>query len=99
MSMKNIFENFRTSARQQEESLLNELETREGFRNYKLTFFLKIDKKSNIDVSQIFSKIRAIPGVITLKQEKATIDKGTHFLSEVTVKYNSRGMPTKNYIL
>jgi hypothetical protein len=98
MSMKKIFESFRSSTIDEEQATLSEVETREGFRNYKITLFLKLDKKSNIDVNQAFGKLRAIPGVTTLKQEKAVRDRGTYFLAEVTVKFNTRGMPNKNYI-
>lgn len=98
MSMKKIFESFRGSTTDEESATLNEVETREGFRNYKITLFLKLDKQSNIDVNQAFGKLRAIPGVTTLKQERAIRDRGTYFLAEVTVKFNTRGMPNKNYI-
>lgn len=98
MSMKKIFESFRSSTTDEESATLNEIETREGFRNYKITLFLKLDKQSNIDVNQAFGKLRAIPGVTTLKQERAIRDRGTYFLAEVTVKFNTRGMPNKNYI-
>ena len=90
MSMKMIMENFRNS--------LLEREDREGFRNYKINLYIKIDKKANIDVRQVFGKIRAIEGVTTLKQEKAISDRVHFWLCEITVKFNARGMPNKNYI-
>tara|TARA_R100000655_G_scaffold106197_1_gene155198 strand:+ start:1316 stop:1711 length:396 start_codon:yes stop_codon:yes gene_type:complete len=98
MAMKNIMENFRNSLPEYDDKSLQEVETREGFRNYKITMFVKIDKKANLDVRQVFGKIRAIPGVTTLKQERAIGDRGTHWLCEVTIKFNTRGMPNKNYI-
>jgi hypothetical protein len=97
MSMKTIFNNFRGSDLSSAEPL-QEVETREGFRNYKITMFLKMDKSANIDINQIFGKIRAIPGVITLRQEEAVVDRATYWLAEVTVKYNTRGNPSRNYI-
>ena len=78
--------------------MLQEVETREGFRNYKIILFVKIDKKANIDVRQVFNKIRAIPGVTTLKQEKAIQDRITYWLCEIVVKFNTRGISNKNYI-
>ena len=98
MAMKTIFESFRNGIPDFEEKMLNEIETREGFRNYKISLFLKIDKKANIDVNQVFNKVRAIPGVTTLKQETAVRDRGNYFLCEVTIKFNTRGVPNKNYI-
>lgn len=96
--MKEIMNNFRNSIPDYEELNLQEVESREGFRNYKVTLFIKIDKKANIDVRQAFGKIRAIMGVTTLKQEKAIGDRGSYWLCEVTIKFNTRGMPNKNYI-
>jgi len=96
--MKEIMKNFRNSIPDYEELNLQEVESREGFRNYKVTLFIKIDKKANIDVRQAFGKIRAIMGVTTLKQEKAIGDRGSYWLCEVTIKFNTRGMPNKNYI-
>ena len=86
MKTKDIVQNFKKSVSLTDEEFLTEVETREGFRNYKITLFLKIDKKANIDVNQVFGKIRAIPGRIS------------YYLCEVTVKFNSRGVPNKNYI-
>ena len=96
--MKNIMENFRNSLPEYDDKSLQEVETREGFRNYKIPMYIKIDKKANIDVRQVFGKIRAIEGVTTLKQEKAIGNRGTYWLCEVTFKFNTRGMPNKNYI-
>jgi len=96
--MKEIMKNFRNSIPDYEELSLQEVESREGFRNYKVTLIIKIDKKANIDVRQAFGKIRAIMGVTTLKQEKAIGDRGSYWLCEVTIKFNTRGMPNKNYI-
>ena len=98
MAMKNIMENFRNSLPEYDDKSLQEVETREGFRNYKITMYIKIDKKANIDVRQVIGKIRAIEGVTTLKQEKAIGNRGTYWLCEVTIKFNTRGMPNKNYI-
>ena len=98
MAMKNIMESFRNSLPEYDDKLLQEVETREGFRNYKITMYIKIDKNANIDVRQAFGKIRAIEGVTTLKQEKAIGDRGAYWLCEVTIKFNTRGMPNKNYI-
>ncbi len=102
MTMRKILENFRNSVLDPNQVLLEQFgqdpETREGFRNYKITMFIKIDKQANIDVRQVFGKIRAIPGVTTLKQEKAIGDRGTYWLCEVTIKFNARGLPNKNYI-
>ena len=98
MRMKNILKNFRDLMPTYEEDMLQEVETREGFRNYKIILFVKIDKKANIDVRQVFNKIRAIPGVTTLKQEKAIQDRITYWLCEIVVKFNTRGISNKNYI-
>ena len=98
MAMKNIMESFRNSLPEYDDKSLQEVETREGFRNYKITMYIKIDKNANIDVRQAFGKIRAIEGVTTLKQEKAIGDRGAYWLCEVTIKFNTRGMPNKNYI-
>ena len=73
MAMKNIMENFRNSLPEYDDKSLQEVETREGFRNYKITMYIKIDKKANIDVRQAFGKIRAIEGVTPLKQEKPLV--------------------------
>ena len=77
MAMKNIMESYRNFLPEYEDKVLQELETREGFRNYKITMYIKIDKKANIDVRQAFGKIRAIEGVTTLKQEKAIGNRGS----------------------
>jgi len=98
MTTKDMVKNFKKLVSMTDHMFLNELETREGFRNYKITIFLKIDKKANIDVNQVFGKIRAIPGVTTLKQEKAIADRVSYWLCEVTIKFNSRGVPNKNYV-
>ena len=98
MSMKTIMKGFRDSIPEYEDKSLQEVETREGFRNYKITLYVKIDKKANIDVRQVFGKIRAITGVTTLKQEKSISDRISYWLCEVTIKFNTRGMPNKNYI-
>jgi len=96
--MKKIMKEFRESIPDYEEKSLREVETREGFRNYKITLFLKISKKANIDVRQVFGKVRAITGVTTLKQEKAIMDRMSYWLCEVTIKFNTQGVPNKNYI-
>ena len=98
MTTKDMVKNFKKLVSMTDHMFLNEVETREGFRNYKITIFLKIDKQANIDVNQVFGKIRAIPGVTTLKQEKAIADRVSYWLCEVTIKFNSRGVPNKNYI-
>ena len=98
MSMKTIMKGFRDSIPEYEDKSLQEVETREGFRNYKITLYVKIDKKANIDVRQVFGKIRAITGVTTLKQEKSIADRISYWLCEVTIKFNTQGMPNKNYI-
>ena len=98
MSMKTIMKGFRDSIPEYEDKSLQEVETREGFRNYKITLYVKIDKKANIDVRQVFGKIRAITGVTTLKQEKSISDRISYWLCEVTIKFNTQGMPNKNYI-
>ena len=98
MPMKEIMESFRGSLPEYEDKILYEVESREGFRNYKITLYIKINKKANIDVRQAFGKIRAIPGVTTLRQEKAIVDRMSYWLCEVTVKFNTRGMPNKNYV-
>ena len=98
MHMKRILESYRDSLPDYEEKILREIETREGFRNYKITLFIKIDKTANIDVRQVFGKIRAIPGVTTLRQEKAIQDRISYWLCEVTIKFNTRGISNKNYI-
>ena len=98
MAMKNIMESFRNSLPEYDDKSLLEVESRAGFRNYKITIYIKIDKKANIDVRQAFGKIRAIMGVTTLKQEKAIAYRGTYWLCEVTVKFNTQGLPNKNYI-
>ena len=96
--MKKIIENYKGSLPDFEDSVLQEVESREGFRNYKIVLYLKIDKEANIDVIQVFNKLRAILGVTTLKQERAIQNRGTYWLAEVTVKFNTRGLPNKNYI-
>ena len=98
MGMKKIINEFRESILTYDDRSLQEVETREGFRNYKITLFLKIDKQANIDVSQVFGKVRAISGVTTLNQEKAIMDRMSYWLCEVTVKFNTQGVPNKNYI-
>ena len=98
MAMKNIMESFRNSLPEYDDKSLLEVESRAGFRNYKITIYIKIDKKANIDVRQAFGKIRAIMGVTTLKQEKAIGDRGSYWLCEVTIKFNTQGLPNKNYI-
>ena len=98
MKMKNILNEFRESILEFDDKSLREVETREGFRNYKVTIYIKINKKANIDVCQAFGKIRAIQGVTTLKQEKAIADRVSYWLCEVTIKFNTQGMPNKNYI-
>lgn len=98
MKMKNILNEFRESILEFDDKSLREVETREGFRNYKVTIYIKINKKANIDVRQAFGKIRAIQGVTTLKQEKAIADRVSYWLCEVTIKFNTQGMPNKNYI-
>ena len=54
--MKNIMESFRNSLPEYDDKSLQEVETREGFRNYKITMYIKIDKNANIDVRQAFGK-------------------------------------------
>ena len=98
MPMKEIMESFRGSLPEYEDKILHEVESREGFRNYKITLYVKINKKANIDVRQAFGKIRAIPVVTTLRQEKSIVDRMSYWLCEVTVKFNTRGMPNKNYV-
>jgi hypothetical protein len=98
MGMKKIMKGFRDSIPEYEDKALREVEAREGFRNYKITVYIKIDKKANIDVRQAFGKIRAITGVTTLKQEKSISDRVSYWLCEVTIKFNTQGMPNKNYI-
>jgi hypothetical protein len=98
MTTKDMVKNFKKLVSMTDHMFLNEVETREGFRNYKITVFIKVNKDANLDVEQVFSKIRGIPGVITLKQEKAVSDRVTYLLCEVTIKFNSRGVPNKNYI-
>ena len=97
MSMKNIMSAFRGAIPEYDEKALDEVE-RQGFRNYKITLYIKINKAANLDVRQVFNKIRSILGVTTLKQEKAIADRGTYFLCEITVKFNTQGIPNKNYI-
>ena len=98
MTTKDMVKNFKKLVSMTDHMFLNEVEKREGFRNYKITVFIKVNKDANLDVEQVFSKIRGIPGVITLKQEKAVSDRVTYLLCEVTIKFNSRGVPNKNYI-
>ena len=98
MTTKDMVKNFKKLVSMTDHMFLNEVETREGFRNYKITVFIKVNKDANLDIQQVFGKIRAIPGVITLKQEKAIADRVSYFLCEVTIKFNSRGVPNKNYI-
>ena len=98
MNTREMVKNFKKSVEMTDDEFLTEVEGREGFRNYKITVFLKVNKDANIDVEQVFSKVRAIPGVITLKQEKAVSDRVSYLLCEVTIKFNSRGVPNKNYI-
>jgi len=98
MSMQNIIKNFRDTLNESDDSPLYEVEGRPGLRNYKIVIFVKIDKKANIDITQVFNKIRAIPGVTTLKQDKAVIDRGGYWLSELGIKFNTRGIPNKKYI-
>jgi len=98
MTTREMVKKFKESVNLTDHEYLNEVEQRSGFRNYKITVFIKIDKDANLDVEQVFGKVRAIPGVITLKQEKAISDRVSYFLCEVTVKFNSRGVPNKNYI-
>ena len=93
--MKKMLNNFKNFLGK---SMLGEVENREGFRNYKITLYVKIDKKANVDVSQAFNKIRSIVGVTTLKQERAIQDRISYWLCEVTVKFNTQGTPTRNYI-
>tara|TARA_R110001583_G_scaffold69980_2_gene198387 strand:- start:2489 stop:2884 length:396 start_codon:yes stop_codon:yes gene_type:complete len=98
MDMKKIMKGYREAIPEYDDRALQEVETREGFRNYKITVYVKIDKKANIDVRQVFGKIRAIAGVTTLKQEKAIADRVSYWLCEVTIKFNTQGMANKNYI-
>ena len=98
MDMKKIMKGYRESIPEYDDKTLREVETREGFRNYKITVYVKIDKKANIDVRQVFGKIRAITGVTTLNQEKAIADRVSYWLCEVTIKFNTQGLPNKNYI-
>ena len=98
MNTRNMVKNFKKSVEMTDDEFLTEIEGREGVRNYKITVFLKVNKDANIDVEQVFGKVRAIPGVITLKQEKAVSDRVSYLLCEVTIKFNSRGVPNKNYI-
>ena len=98
MKMKKILNEFRESITEFDDKSLREVETREGFRNYKITMYIKLNKKANIDVRQAFGKIRAIQGVTTLKQEKAIADRVSYWLCEVTIKFNTQGIPNKNYI-
>ncbi len=93
--MKKMLNNFKSFLGK---SILGESESRVGFRNYKITLYIKIDKKANVDVNQAFNKIRSIVGVTTLKQEKAIQDRITYWLCEVTIKFNTQGVPTRNYI-
>ncbi len=78
MTTKDMVKNFKKLVSMTDHMFLNEVETREGFRNYKITVFIKVNKDANLDVEQVFSKIRGIPGVITLKQEKAVSDRVTY---------------------
>ena len=98
MDMKKIMKGYREAFPEYDDRALQEVETREGFRNYKITVYVKIDKKANIDVRQVFGKIRAIAGVTTLNQEKAIADRVSYWLCEVTIKFNTQGMANKNYI-
>ena len=98
MKMKTIMNEFRESIPEFDDKALQEVETREGFRNYKVTIYIKINKQANIDVRQAFGKIRAIQGVTTLNQEKAIADRISYWLCEVTIKFNTQGMANKNYI-
>lgn len=98
MSMDQIFKSFKENIGESESPVLAELESRQGFRTYKITIFLKIEKQANIDISQVFNKVRAIPGVVTVKQEHSVQNRGSYWLSELTIKYNSRGIPNKSYI-
>ena len=98
MKMKTIINEFRESIPEFDDKALQEVETREGFMNYKVTIYIKINKQANIDVRQAFGKIRAIQGVTTLNQEKAIADRISYWLCEVTIKFNTQGMANKNYI-
>jgi len=98
MKMMTIMNEFRESIPEFDDKALREVETREGFRNYKITIYIKLNKQANIDVRQAFGKIRAIQGVTTLNQEKAIADRVSYWLCEVTIKFNTQGMPNKNYI-
>ena len=98
MDMKKIMRGFRESIPEYDDRTLQEAGEREGFQNYKIILYIKIDKEANIDVRQAFGKIRAIPGVTTLRQERSIVDKISYWLCEITVKFNTRGLPNKNYI-
>jgi len=96
MSMKHILENFKNSVT---EELVSEFkEEDKAYSHYRINLIIKISKKSNVDVTDVFNKIRAIKGVTTLRQEQAISDRGTHYLCDLNIKFLTKGVGTVDYV-
>jgi len=95
MYMKSILNTFRDRL---SEGQISEDSDKTVYSHYRINLVIKITKKTNIDVTDVFNKIRAISGVTTLRQEQAISDRGTHYLCDLNIKFITKGIGTVDYV-
>jgi len=74
------------------------LEKKEKEAYHRINLQVKVKKKADTDITDVFNQIRGINGVTTLRQEKAVADMGTFYLCDIVVKFLTKGVPLKQYV-
>ena len=60
MDMKKIMKGYREAIPEYDDRALQEVETREGFRNYKITVYVKIDKRLTLMCDRFLGRLERL---------------------------------------